>query len=68
MQRFINVTLAKGSEEGLELDTPITLNSHYLIKVMKTTEDEMGNASLALATGEFLFVTETVEEIQKQIQ
>ena len=68
MSKFINVTLAKGSEEELELDTPITLNSHYLIKVMKTTEDEMGNSSLALATGEFLFVTETVEEIQKQVQ
>jgi|WetSurMetagenome_2_1015567.scaffolds.fasta_scaffold264556_2 hypothetical protein len=68
MSKFINITLAKGSEEGMEADTPITLNSHYIMKVMKTTEDEMGNASLALATGEFLFVTETVEEINRQLQ
>ena len=65
MTKFINVTLAKESEEGLEADTPVTINTHYIIKVMKTTEDEMGSTSLALATGEFLFVTETVEEIRR---
>jgi hypothetical protein len=68
MTKFINVTLVKGSEEGMEEDTPITLNPHYIIKVMKTTEDELGNAAIALSTGEFLFVTETVGEISRQIQ
>jgi hypothetical protein len=68
MNKFINVTLAKGSEDGLETDTPLTINAHYIIKVMKTSEDELGNASMALATGEFLFVTETVEDILRQIQ
>ena len=68
MTKFINVTITKESEEGLEADTPITVNTHYIIKVMKTTEDETGNASIALATGEFLFVTESVEDILRQIQ
>jgi hypothetical protein len=68
MTHFINVTLAKGSEEGLEADTPLTLNTHYVIKVMRTTEDEMGSTSLALATGEFLFVTEQLEDILRQLQ
>ena len=67
MTKFINVTLAEGSEEGLETDTPLTVNTHYIIKVMKTTEDEMGNSSIALATGEFLFVTETVGDILRQL-
>jgi hypothetical protein len=68
MTKFINVTIAKGSEEGLEVDTPLTLNTHYVIKVMKTTEDEMGNASIALATGEFIFVTETIEDLLQQLR
>jgi hypothetical protein len=68
MTKFIQVTIAKESEEGLEIDTPITLNTHYVIKVMKTTEDEHGNASLALATGEFLFVMETVEELADKLK
>jgi len=68
MTKFINVTLVKGSEEGLETDTPLALNTHYVIKVMKTTEDETGNTSIALATGEFLFVTETFEDILRQLQ
>ncbi len=68
MTNFINVTLAKGSEEGLEVDTPLTLNTHYIIKIMRTTEDEIGSTSLALGTGEFLFVTETLEDILRQLQ
>ena len=68
MTKFINVTLAKGSEEGLEIDTSLTLNTHYIIKVMKTTEDEIGSTSISLATGEFLFVTETVEDLSRQLQ
>jgi hypothetical protein len=68
MSKFITITIAKDSEEGMEVDTPLILNTHYIIKVMKTTEEETGNASIALATGEFLFVTETVEDIQRQIQ
>jgi len=67
MSKIINVTIVKESEEGLDQDTPIMLNTHYIIKVMHTTEDEHGNAAIALATGEFLFVLETYEEISKQL-
>ncbi len=63
MTKFIHVTIVKDSEEGLEQDTPMTLNTHYIIKVMKSTEDEHGNSVIALATGEFLFVVEKYEEI-----
>lgn len=63
MTKFIHVTIEKESEEGLEQDTPMTLNTHYIIKVMKSTEDEHGNSVIALATGEFLFVVEKYEEI-----
>jgi hypothetical protein len=41
----------------------MTLNTHYIIKVMKSTEDEHGNSVISLATGEFLFVVERYEEI-----
>jgi hypothetical protein len=68
MTKFITVTIAKDSEEGLETDTPLTLNTHYIIKVMRATEDEHGNSSIALATGEFLFVTETIEDLVRMIQ
>jgi hypothetical protein len=63
MSKFIKITIVKESEEGLEQDTPMTLNTHYIIKVMKSTEDEHGNSVIALATGEFLFVVEKYEEI-----
>jgi len=63
MSKFLHVTIAKESEEGLEQDTPMTLNTHYIIKVMKSTEDEHGNSVISLATGEFLFVVERYEEI-----
>lgn len=68
MTKFINITLAKGSEEGLEVDTPLTVNTHYIIKVMKTTEDEMGSTSIAMATGEFLFVNESVDDIGRMVK
>ena len=68
MSKFITVTIAKDSEEGMEMDTPVTVNSHYIIKIMKTTEDEHGKASLALATGEFMFVTESVEDLNRMIK
>jgi hypothetical protein len=68
MSKFITVTIAKESEEGLETDTPITINTHYIIKIMKTTEDEHGNSSVALATGEFLFVLESAEELNRMVQ
>jgi len=41
----------------------MTLNTHYIIKLMKSTEDEHGNSVIALATGEFLFVLEKYEEL-----
>jgi len=63
MSNFIHVTVDKESEEGLEQDTPMTLNTHYIIKLMKSTEDEHGNSVIALATGEFLFVLEKYEEL-----
>ncbi len=68
MSKFITVTIVKDSEEGLEQDTPVTLNTHYIIKVMKSTEDEHGSSSIALATGEFLFVLETNEEIDSLLK
>jgi uncharacterized protein YlzI (FlbEa/FlbD family) len=68
MTKFITVTIAKESEEGMEMDTPVTINSHYIIKIMKTTEDEHGNTSIALATGEFMFVLESVEEVNRKVQ
>ena len=68
MSKFITVTIVKESEEDLEMDTPITLNTHYIIKIMKATEDEHGNSSIALATGEFLFVQEGVEELRGMVQ
>ena len=67
MTKFITVTIAKDSEEGLEMDTPVTINTHYIIKIMKTTEDEHGSASIALATGEFLFVLEGVDDLTRMI-
>ncbi len=67
MTKFITVTLAKESEEGLEKDMPVLLNSHYIIKVTDTTEEEYGKSSVALATGEFLFVQETRDEITSLI-
>jgi hypothetical protein len=68
MTKFITVTIVKESEEDLEMDTPITINTHYIIKIMKTTEEEHGSSSIALATGEFLFVTEEVEDVKKMVQ
>jgi hypothetical protein len=68
MTKFITVTIVKESEEDLEMDTPITINTHYIIKIMKATEDEHGNSSIALATGEFLFVTEDVEDVKRMVQ
>jgi hypothetical protein len=68
MTKFITVTIVKESEEDLEMDTPVTINTHYIIKIMKTTDDEHGNSSIALATGEFLFVQEGVEELKGMIQ
>jgi hypothetical protein len=63
MTKFIPITIVKESEEGLGQDTPMSLNTHYIIKVMKSTEDEHGNSVIALATGEFLFVVEKYEDI-----
>ncbi|MCX6245408.1 MAG: hypothetical protein NTU98_12005 [Bacteroidetes bacterium] len=68
MSKFITVTIAKDSEEGMETDTPMTLNTHYIIKIMCTTEDEHGNSSIALATGEFLFVVELLEDLNRMVQ
>jgi hypothetical protein len=68
MSKFITVTIVKESEEDLEMDTPVTINTHYIIKLMKTTDDEHGNTSIALATGEFLFVIENVEDLQRMVQ
>ncbi len=68
MTKFITVTIVKESDEDLQMDTPVTINAHYIIKIMKTTEDEHGNASIALATGEFLFVVESVDEIKSMVQ
>jgi hypothetical protein len=68
MTKFITVTIAKDSEEDLEMDTPVTINTHYIIKIMRTTDDEHGNASIALATGEFLFVLESVEALNRMVQ
>jgi hypothetical protein len=67
MSKFIPVTIVKESEEGLEQDTPLILNTHYIIKVMKSTEDEHGNSVIALATGEFLFVHEIYEDLVASI-
>lgn len=68
MSNFINVTIAKESDEELEQDTPMTINTHYIIKISSTHEDEAGNAAIALATGEFLFVTESYEELGKMVK
>ena len=68
MSKFITVTIAKESEEEMEMDTPVTINTHYIIKIMKTTEDEHGNSSIALATGEFLFVLEGVDDLNRMVQ
>jgi len=68
MSKFITVTIAKESEEDLKMDTPVAINTHYIIKIMKATEDEHGNSSVALATGEFLFVLEGVEELNRMVQ
>ncbi len=67
MSRFITVTLVKDSEEGLEKDTPILLNSHYIMKVADSDEDEYGQSSIALASGEFLFVQETRDLIMQML-
>ena len=68
MTKFITVTIVKESEEDLEMDTPITINTHYIIKIMKSTEDEHGSSAIALATGEFLFVNEIVEDLNRMVQ
>jgi len=68
MSRFITVTLAKGSEEGLGNDTPVVINTHYILKVTDSGEDDYGKATLAMATGEFLFVLESREEVFRMIQ
>ena len=68
MSKFITVTIAKDSDEELEMDTPVTINTHYIIKILKSTEDEHGNSAIALATGEFLFVLESVEDLNRMIQ
>ena len=68
MSKFITVTIAKESEEGLEMDTPVTINTHYIIKIMQATEDEHGRSSIALATGEFLFVMEPVEDLNRMVR
>jgi len=68
MSKFITVTIAKESEEDLEMDTPVTINTHYIIKIMRSTEDEHGFSSIALATGEFLFVTEPMEDLNRMLQ
>ena len=68
MSKFITVTIAKESEEGMEMDTPITINTHYIIKIMPSTEDEHGKSAIALATGEFLFVTEDMDTLNRMVQ
>jgi hypothetical protein len=68
MSKFITVTIAKESDEELQMDTPVTLNTHYIIKIMRTTEDEHGNSAISLATGEFLFVLEGLEDLNRMIQ
>jgi hypothetical protein len=68
MSKFITVTIAKESDEDLEMDTPVTINTHYIIKIMKATEDDHGSSSIALATGEFLFVLEGVDELNRMVQ
>jgi len=68
MSKFITVTIAKESDEELKMDTPVTLNTHYIIKIMRSTEDEFGHSAISLATGEFLFVTEPVEELNRMVQ
>ena len=68
MSKFITVTIAKESEEDLEMDTPVTINTHYIIKIMQSTEEEHGHSSIALATGEFLFVTEPVEDLNRMVR
>ena len=68
MSKFITVTIDKDSDEELEMDTPITLNTHYIIKILNSTEEEHGNSAIALATGEFLFVLESVEDLNRMIQ
>ncbi len=67
MSKFIHVTIVKESEEGLEQDTPMTVNTHYIIKIMRSTPDEHGNSVIALATGEFLFITENYEVVISEI-
>ena len=67
MSKFINVTIAKESDEDLENDLPMTINTHYVIKVTAATEDEAGNTVIALATGEFLFVNESYEDLKGKL-
>jgi len=67
MSQFIKVTLVKESEEGLEKDTPVILNTHYILKITDPTEEEYGNAVIGMATGEFLFVQETKEELTARL-
>ncbi len=68
MSKFINVTISKESDEDLEKDLPMTINTHYVIKITASSEDEAGNTVIALATGEFLFVTETFEDLKALIK
>lgn len=67
MTQFIKVTLVKESDENLEKDTPVILNTHYILKITDPTEDEHGKGVIALATGEFLFVQETKEELMSKL-
>lgn len=67
MTKFITVTVAKESDESLQQDLPVLLNTHYIIKVTDSTEDEYGKCAIALATGEFLFVLESRQELEGKI-
>jgi hypothetical protein len=67
MSQFIKITIVKESEEGLEHDMSVILNTHYILKISDPTEDEYGKAVIAMATGEFLYVQETKEELKGMI-
>jgi len=68
MTKFITVTIDKESEEDMEMDTPVTINTHYIIKITRATEEEHGHSVIALATGEFLFVQEPVDDLNRMVQ
>jgi hypothetical protein len=50
------------------MDTPVTINTHYIIKITRATEEEHGHSVIALATGEFLFVQEPVDDLNRMVQ